>query len=185
MYLDTQTLDKLSSVERVNAIARHLKSIPLAQRIGVMEIVQRGLEEPDAAALKYHWHLYARDSQLPPTGDWDTWMILAGRGFGKTRTGAEWIRPQSLPRTPIRGRVQPGWTCRPRRAHTPRSPVRHDRGRVRHHKHIRALEHAHIRTFQAKAHLAQRSFRPRLLIISLNLVGDWMRDTFDPRLSGT
>ena len=44
--------------------------------------------------LKYAWSLHARDSQLPPPGDWDTWMILAGRGFGKTRTGAEWVRAQ-------------------------------------------------------------------------------------------
>lgn len=32
--------------------------------------------------------------QLEPEGDWQTWMILAGRGFGKTRTGAEWTRQQ-------------------------------------------------------------------------------------------
>ena len=32
--------------------------------------------------LKYAWPLHARDSQLPPKGDWDTWLILAGRGFG-------------------------------------------------------------------------------------------------------
>ena len=44
--------------------------------------------------LKYAWPLHARDSQLPPKEDWDTWMILAGRGFGKTRTGAEWVRAQ-------------------------------------------------------------------------------------------
>lgn len=34
----------------------------------------------------------ARAAQLPPPGDWQTWMILAGRGFGKTRSGAEYIR---------------------------------------------------------------------------------------------
>lgn len=34
----------------------------------------------------------ARPKQLPPGGAWQTWLILAGRGFGKTRTGAEWIR---------------------------------------------------------------------------------------------
>lgn len=34
----------------------------------------------------------ARQNQLPPDGAWQTWMILAGRGFGKTRSGAEWIR---------------------------------------------------------------------------------------------
>ncbi len=34
----------------------------------------------------------ARPSQLPPEGDWRTWLIMAGRGFGKTRTAAEWVR---------------------------------------------------------------------------------------------
>ncbi len=40
----------------------------------------------------YHWSLIARPSQLEPAGAWRVWMILAGRGFGKTRTGAEWVR---------------------------------------------------------------------------------------------
>lgn len=34
----------------------------------------------------------ARPSQRPPDGDWRTWLILAGRGWGKTRVGAEWLR---------------------------------------------------------------------------------------------
>lgn len=46
------------------------------------------------SALEYDWSLWARPSQLPPQGDWRTWLVLAGRGFGKTRTGAEWIRAQ-------------------------------------------------------------------------------------------
>lgn len=29
---------------------------------------------------------------MPPEGDWTTWLVLAGRGFGKTRMGSEWIR---------------------------------------------------------------------------------------------
>lgn len=33
---------------------------------------------------------HARTAQRPPAGDWDVWLILAGRGFGKSRTGAEW-----------------------------------------------------------------------------------------------
>lgn len=41
------------------------------------------------------WSILARDSQLPPPGDWLTWLILAGRGWGKTRTGAEWVNSQS------------------------------------------------------------------------------------------
>ena len=37
------------------------------------------------------WAAQARQSQLPPDDDWDTWLILAGRGFGKTRAGAGWV----------------------------------------------------------------------------------------------
>jgi phage terminase large subunit-like protein len=40
----------------------------------------------------YDWLQQARPSQLPPPGDWRIWLILAGRGFGKTRTGAETVR---------------------------------------------------------------------------------------------
>lgn len=46
----------------------------------------------DKNLLFYQWELWARDKQLLPDGDWDTWLIKAGRGFGKTRTGAETIR---------------------------------------------------------------------------------------------
>ncbi len=38
------------------------------------------------------WADIARPSQLPPNGDWNNWLILAGRGFGKTRTGAETVK---------------------------------------------------------------------------------------------
>lgn len=41
---------------------------------------------------KFNWGSQARPAQLPPTGDWKIWLIMAGRGFGKTRTGAETIR---------------------------------------------------------------------------------------------
>jgi phage terminase large subunit-like protein len=38
------------------------------------------------------WYIYqARDKQCPPDGDWFGWLIRSGRGFGKTRTGAEWV----------------------------------------------------------------------------------------------
>ena len=39
-----------------------------------------------------YWRLWAHEGQLPPPGDWHTWIILAGRGYGKTRAGAEWVR---------------------------------------------------------------------------------------------
>lgn len=37
------------------------------------------------------WLQQARTNQLPPKGDWLSWVLLAGRGFGKTRAGAEWL----------------------------------------------------------------------------------------------
>lgn len=51
-----------------------------------------GLDDAEAALLLYDWRFWARAAQLPPDGPWRVWLILAGRGFGKTRTGAEWIR---------------------------------------------------------------------------------------------
>jgi phage terminase large subunit-like protein len=42
--------------------------------------------------LIYDWRLWARRDQLPPDGDWVYWLILAGRGAGKTRAGAEAVR---------------------------------------------------------------------------------------------
>ena len=94
MPIDTATITDLNNIHRLNAIVDHLKSIPPSKRAGIMEIVKRGLNRREKARLKYHWPLHARESQLPPDGDWDTWLILAGRGFGKTRTGAEWVRDQ-------------------------------------------------------------------------------------------
>jgi phage terminase large subunit-like protein len=40
----------------------------------------------------YDWSLHARPEQLEPDGDWSVWIIMAGRGFGKTRSGGEWVR---------------------------------------------------------------------------------------------
>lgn len=57
--------------------------------------------EADAEALHYTWRFWARPNQLPPPGDWLTWAIIAGRFFGKTRTGAEWVRANVEGRTPL------------------------------------------------------------------------------------
>lgn len=53
------------------------------------------LTEEEAEDLLYDWSVWARLNQLPPPGDWLTWMILTGRGWGKTRTGAEWVNDQA------------------------------------------------------------------------------------------
>ena len=52
-------------------------------------------------AAKFDWRHQARPEQLAPSGDWFAWMILAGRGFGKTRTGAEWVRENVCGSTPL------------------------------------------------------------------------------------
>ena len=46
------------------------------------------------ASLTSSWRMTARPEQLPPPGDWSVWLILSGRGWGKTRTGAEWVHEQ-------------------------------------------------------------------------------------------
>lgn len=42
----------------------------------------------------HDWPFWARADQLPPQEDWTSWLILGGRGAGKTRAGAEWVRAQ-------------------------------------------------------------------------------------------
>lgn len=54
-----------------------------------------GLSDEDAHILQYDWSFWARPSQVAPMDvPWRIWLILAGRGWGKTRTGAEWVRAQ-------------------------------------------------------------------------------------------
>lgn len=58
-------------------------------------------EQQAALAARSDWLATARPEQVAPDGDWLTWVILAGRGWGKTRTGAEdaaWA-----------GMANPGW----------------------------------------------------------------------------
>ena len=50
------------------------------------------MSERQRKALRTHWQIWAHEGQIAPEGAWHTWLILAGRGFGKTRAGAEWIR---------------------------------------------------------------------------------------------
>lgn len=46
----------------------------------------------ELTALPYLFEFWAMEHQLPPEGDWRTWIILGGRGAGKTRAGSEWVR---------------------------------------------------------------------------------------------
>lgn len=59
------------------------------------------LDAESLCHLAHDWMVWARDDQLPPTATasgtpWATWLVLGGRGAGKTRTGAEWVRARAL-----------------------------------------------------------------------------------------
>ena len=73
-------------------------SLPLeARKAKLAAAIQAGtLDDEEAQAALYAWDIFwARANQLPPAGDWATWLLLAGRGFGKTRTIVEWARAQA------------------------------------------------------------------------------------------
>lgn len=50
------------------------------------------ISDMEAEQLLYDWSFTGRPKQQAPEGDWRIWLIMAGRGYGKTRTGAEWVR---------------------------------------------------------------------------------------------
>ena len=80
---------------------------PLADLLDLAEAARHdwyaSLTRTEAWAIAYHWLLWARAEQCPPPGDWHTWLICAGRGFGKTRAGAEWVR--TIARTDPHARI--------------------------------------------------------------------------------
>ena len=59
-----------------------------------IEKVLSELSNEECRELLHDWRFLARDTQIAPHGDWSNWLVLAGRGFGKTRTGGEWARQQ-------------------------------------------------------------------------------------------
>ncbi|AVX05144.1 hypothetical protein MXMO3_02632 [Maritalea myrionectae] len=54
------------------------------------------LSDEEVRALAHDWRFWARPDQLAPQGNWLTWLLLGGRGAGKTRAGAEWVREKAL-----------------------------------------------------------------------------------------
>jgi len=64
--------------------------LPESKRLEILD----ELTDKQIQQLKFAWQFWARPSQLPPDGDWQVWLVMAGRGFGKTRIGAEWVRDE-------------------------------------------------------------------------------------------
>ena len=65
-----------------------LASLPEAERRAILS----DFSTAELRRLEYDWSFWGRPNQQYPPGDWRTWLLLAGRGFGKTRTGAECTR---------------------------------------------------------------------------------------------
>lgn len=59
-----------------------------------------GLSDNALASLPWLFEFWALPHQLAPEGDWKTWVIMGGRGAGKTRAGSEWVRQQVEGATP-------------------------------------------------------------------------------------
>lgn len=74
-----------------------LASLPESERAA--ELAKLSTEAK--ARLLYHWPFWARPNQVAPDGQWMTWLNMAGRGWGKTRTGSEWIRSMVCGATPL------------------------------------------------------------------------------------
>lgn len=68
--------------------ASYFLSLPVTERQSRLKT----LSSAEQNRLPYNWQFWRRPNQTPPAWNWRTWLILAGRGFGKTRTGAEQVR---------------------------------------------------------------------------------------------
>jgi len=85
--LDTRTGE--SRAQKFAAILKREDEDALAKRKAF-----NALTDAEKLQLKYSWEFWARPNQFLPDSshNWQTWLIMAGRGFGKTRTGAEAVR---------------------------------------------------------------------------------------------
>ena len=71
------------------SIMDQLARLPDEKRLKILNEID--INDPEILHL---WDFWSRPKQQTPEGNWRIWLILAGRGFGKTRTGAEFIREQ-------------------------------------------------------------------------------------------
>ncbi|WP_321335823.1 terminase large subunit domain-containing protein [Breoghania sp.] len=65
-----------------------------------IEALLASLERSEIERFSHDFAIFARPDQQPPQGDWSTWLVMGGRGAGKTRTGAEWVRGMALGLSP-------------------------------------------------------------------------------------
>ncbi len=71
----------------------HRRAVEALEGLGEedLRLAIRSLSEAERLALEADWPSWAHSGQIPAQDDWRVWVLLAGRGFGKTRAGAEWV----------------------------------------------------------------------------------------------
>jgi phage terminase large subunit-like protein len=76
-----------AAARRLDPLTARLLTIPPERRA----VSLRRMTVPQLRGLDSGWEFWAHPGQLQPPGDWHVWLIRAGRGFGKTRAGSEWV----------------------------------------------------------------------------------------------
>ena len=71
-----------------SSLAEELLRLERPERLAAID----KLSHRQRLSLQPYWRLWAHDGQVAPAIGWHTWLIMAGRGYGKTRAGAEWVR---------------------------------------------------------------------------------------------
>lgn len=72
---------------------KNIQTILNFKKLQLIDALKKYKNLKELKALRFQWEKAARQEQLLPDGqDWKVWLIMAGRGFGKTRTGAETVR---------------------------------------------------------------------------------------------
>ncbi len=90
---EPQTRDGKSFEDFLNSVRNSPEKSVMAQIVRLPEDEQKkALDGIDPETLLYDWRSWARPSQLLPDDGWNTAVFCAGRGFGKTRVGSEWVR---------------------------------------------------------------------------------------------
>ena len=84
-----------ANANELKTIIEQLRSAPRERRRATFRALESQLPEDIYTRVKFNWPLWARHEQLPPDDPWHIWLLLAGRGFGKTRAGAEWVRARA------------------------------------------------------------------------------------------
>lgn len=83
------TEDRSATEER--SVAELVARLPADERTAFLA----QYSAPELVALRSSYRYWARPKQLPPPGDWSTWLLRCGRGFGKTFCGAGWIHERA------------------------------------------------------------------------------------------